>query len=245
MDKFMDKLESIHETPICASNMSKILNYCDKEKLNCVFEIGAYDGVDISEIKSLFGEDCHIHAFEPDFESFSILEKYYNSDTVFCNKIALSNFVGSTKFVKCYDPNINEDNQNSRDLWFKTNQSLRHNNMEVLNQVRPGSLGNMIEKEYDVDVVTINEYCKINNVKPDILLMDTQGSEYEVLEGASDILDNVKVISTEWSSIQLYENQKLLSDIQNLLSKYGFELVEKINLWYDIHGDAIFCKKQL
>ena len=63
-------------------------------------------------------------------------------------------------------------------------------------------------------------------------------------------MDNVQAISTEWSSIELYEGQKLLSDIENILGEYGFKLVEKLDLWSlpgtseycPIHGDAIFAK---
>ena len=245
-----------HETPICNSNMSKILDYCKDVK--CVFEIGAYDGVDIEEIQSLFGYECQIHAFEPDFESFPILEKFYKSDTVLCNNIALSNFIGETKFVKCYDPdlmdpNTNElrrDRNNHTDLWYKTIQSLRYNNVKLLNEsgLRPGT--KIVHKEYPVSVTTVDEYCNVNNLKPDVLLLDTQGSEYEILEGSKSILDNVQAISTEWSSIELYEGQKLLSDIENILGEYGFKLVEKLDLWSlpgtseycPIHGDAIFAK---
>lgn len=245
----MTFMNYVHEKPICNSNASKILNYCKDVK--CVFEIGAYDGVDIGEIKQMFGTDCHIHAFEPDFESFPILEKYYKSDTVFCNNIALSNFIGETQFVKCYDPKISESeiNQDRRDLWYKTIQSLYYNNVELLNEsgLSPGI--EIIHTEYTVPVTTIDEYCKINNLKPDVLLMDTQGSEYDILEGAKTVLSNVQAISTEWSAIELYKGQKLLSDIENILGEYGFKLVEKTDLWclptsnyQPIHGDAVFAR---
>jgi hypothetical protein len=48
---------------------------------------------------------------------------------------------------------------------------------------------------------------------------------------------------TEWSTKELYIGQKKLQDIIDLLTSYNFELVEKINLWQDFHGDAIFVKK--
>lgn len=221
-----------HETPICGSNMHKTKPYSEGCKV--VFEIGAYDGVDVEEIKSNFGNDCSIHAFEPDPESFAKLELYYKPEGVICNNIALSNYVGNTKFVKCWDPSL--EDQSKRDLWYKTAQSLRHNTKHHI-------LGKkIIEEEIDVPVTTINNYCELNNVKPDALLIDTQGSEWEVLKGASNVLSNVKVIMCEWSTKELYVGQKMLPDIIDLLKEYDLKMVEKVNLWENFHGDAIFAR---
>jgi|LauGreDrversion4_2_1035121.scaffolds.fasta_scaffold00281_48 FkbM family methyltransferase len=221
-----------HENPICGSNMHKIKPY--SEGCKTIFEIGAYDGVDVEEIKNNFGNDCAIHAFEPDPESFSKLEYYYKSEGVICNNIALSNHVGTTKFVKCWDPKL--EDQSKRDIWYKTAQSIRHNTKDHILSKK------IVEEEIDVPVTTIKEYCSINSVIPDILLIDTQGSEWEILDGAGDILNNVKVLMTEWSTKELYVGQKMLPAIVELLGKYNFKLVEKINLWEDFHGDAIFAK---
>ena len=85
---------SKHEKPICASNMQKIIPYI--ANCNTIFEIGAYDGVDIDEIKEHFGNQCQIHAFEPDPESFFQLNNLYEKEGVICNNIALSNYIGKT-----------------------------------------------------------------------------------------------------------------------------------------------------
>jgi FkbM family methyltransferase len=216
--------------------MAKIKSYIF-DNCNIIFEIGAYDGVDIDEIKELFGNNCEVHAFEPDPECFSKLNVLYKNEKIICNNIALSNHIGTTKFIKCFDPNISDQSQ--RSLWHKTIQSLRYNSSDhssMLSQT-------ILEKEIDVDVTTLYQYCTHNKVQPDILLIDTQGSEWEILDGAKNILDNVKAIMTEWSTKELYIGQKKLQDIIDLLTSYNFELVEKINLWQDFHGDAIFVKK--
>jgi FkbM family methyltransferase len=217
---------------MCQSNINKALSYAKNVK--CVFEIGAYDGVDIDEIETLLGPSCSIHAFEPDFESFSILKTLYgDKQNIILNQIAISNIKGTTKFIKCLDPKVT--NQADRSLWYKTNQSLRHNTdfhrMDA------------VEQEYDVNVTTLDDYCRQNSICPDILLVDTQGSEWEIFDGSKSILTKVQVILTEWSTKELYQNQKMLPDIVTLLQKYGFTLKEKINLWDDFHGDAIFVKE--
>lgn len=226
---------SKHETPICASNMQKIIPYI--ANCNTIFEIGAYDGVDIDEIKEYFGNQCQIHAFEPDPECFSQLNNLYQKEGVICNNIALSNYIGKTKFIKCFDPEISDQSQ--RSLWHKTIQSLRYNSSD--HSLIKGSA--IAEEEITVDVTTINHYCIHKNVKPDVLLIDTQGSEWEILDGSRNILNNVKIIMTEWSTRELYIGQKMLQDIVDILAGYNFELIEKINLWGDFHGDAIFVHK--
>jgi len=223
-----------HESPICSPNMNKILKYTNN--VNCVFEVGAYDGVDIQEIKKMFGDNCSIHAFEPDNEFYQILSKNYSSSNVICNQIALSNFDGKTKLIKVHDPLLTDEEQKNRHLWYKTAGSL----FEINDTFSGYAQGRILKKEVDVNVTTIDSYCSKNNIKPDVLLIDTQGSEYQVLEGAKGVLNNVQVILAEWSRQELYKNQKYLSDIQELLNDYGFALAERIDLWQDFHGDAIF-----
>ena len=224
---------SKHEKPIVPSSINKVYEYY-KNPNSIIFEIGAFDGVDIDEIKNLWSNSI-IHAFEPDEEVFSTLNTY-SSKEVICNNVALSNIDGKLIFRKYLQPGTsNED----RSLWHKTIQSLKK-----ASEFHKSANGSAIQEiEVEVESVTLNNYCITNNVSPDIILMDTQGSEWEILDGARDILKNVKIILLEWSTIELYEEQKMLNDIKILLEEYDFELIEKINLWEEMHGDAIFIKK--
>jgi len=57
------------------------------------------------------------------------------------------------------------------------------------------------------------------------LKIDVQGYEYEVLKGATDILQNTIGIEIEMSMIELYENQKwLFSDVMDFMKNNGFSL---------------------
>lgn len=76
-------------------------------------------------------------------------------------------------------------------------------------------------------------------------MLDTQGSEYEILEGAKETLKNVNGIILEWSSDELYEGMKQLSEIEKLLNSHGFVMKEKLDLWGDWHGDAIFIRENI
>lgn len=56
------------------------------------------------------------------------------------------------------------------------------------------------------------------------LKIDTQGFEYEVLQGATELLPHVVGIQLELSLVPLYEGQKLFREMLDDLSRRGFEL---------------------
>ncbi len=56
----------------------------------------------------------------------------------------------------------------------------------------------------------------------DALVMDTQGSEMLVLEGAEPILNHFRYIKTEAADFEIYEDCCQLSDIREFVSKRGY-----------------------
>jgi hypothetical protein len=54
--------------------------------------------------------------------------------------------------------------------------------------------------------------------------IDTQGYEWQVLDGALDVIHNARGVLIEMSLIPLYEGQKLWQDITNRLESEGFTL---------------------
>jgi FkbM family methyltransferase len=215
--------------------LKKQINNCD-----CVMEIGAFDGVDIDIIMDLWGKNTNIHTFECSPENFSVMEKNYSDySNVVCNKLALTNFDGTTDFYLSHDTRI--ENQDDRNLWFKTASSLRpHTDRHKQTQ----GLKNIREEKITVNCKTIDTYCAENNIKPTILLIDTQGSEYEILEGAKNTLKNVDGMMLEYSTQALYTNQHLLDEIIQLLSKYDFRLYKQVDLYGGIHGEAYFIRNK-
>ena len=87
-----------HETPICPSNIDIVKKYVNTAEI--VFEVGAYDGVDIHNIKKLWDNPA-VHAFEPDPEHFELLNKNY-SDVAVCNNLGLFNKEGEITLYKLF-----------------------------------------------------------------------------------------------------------------------------------------------
>lgn len=93
----------------------------------------------------------------------------------------------------------------------------------------------------------------------EIIKLDTQGTEYEILEGAKKLLTDTAVcIVTEVEFFEVYKNQKLFSDVELLLRKSGFSfygfltqhtrskkaLNKKTNMGKErlFYADAVFFK---
>lgn len=57
----------------------------------------------------------------------------------------------------------------------------------------------------------------------EFIKLDTQGTEYEILQGASRVLtERTVAVVTEVAFCELYKNQKLFSDVESLMRKKGF-----------------------
>ena len=72
-----------------------------------------------------------------------------------------------------------------------------------------------------------------------MLVLDTQGSEYDILLGIVQTLDlgQFLKIQVECSNREFHPGQKLQPDIEALLHSHGFVNVRK---HYPIHGDVVF-----
>ena len=99
----------------------------------------------------------------------------------------------------------------------------------------------------EIETNTIDNYCLENNIDLiDILKIDVQGSEIEVLKGASNMLKErrIKVVYTETYFQQQYVNQPLFHDISQFLYNHNFILQDIYDPYYSANSllwcDSIF-----
>jgi FkbM family methyltransferase len=67
-----------------------------------------------------------------------------------------------------------------------------------------------------------NSFC--NKEDRVMIKIDTQGYEKNVIDGATESLNNIKIIQLEMSILPLYENEILFIEMINYLDKKGFQL---------------------
>ena len=59
----------------------------------------------------------------------------------------------------------------------------------------------------------------------DVIKLDTQGTEYEILESAKKCLKSTLIVESEVEFIQMYEGQKLAHNVFEIMHNMGFELL--------------------
>lgn len=137
----------------------------------------------------------------------------------------------------CFEPDERSDGEFSRtglykdrremDFYLykeKTKSSLLKPNTPFLSKFNEVSRFK-IEKTIKINVDTLDNQLAKNNVKDvDYIKLDTQGSEFYILEGSKRILENsVFGLEIEMEFVPLYKDQPLFSDIDHFLRPFGFQ----------------------
>jgi FkbM family methyltransferase len=115
-----------------------------------------------------------------------------------------------------------------------------------------------IENVIKASAVKLDNFIKDKDAVIDYLKIDTQGSELKILHGAEKLLDEkrINILKVEVSTIAVYQNQVMFSDIDIYLRDKGYFLVDFITyrdnytpVFADFHdknchyapcGDAIY-----
>jgi FkbM family methyltransferase len=93
-----------------------------------------------------------------------------------------------------------------------------------------------------VEMLPLDEILGRHGFRPDdytLLVVDVQGAELLVLEGASAVLDAVAAVIAEVAFVDLYEGGARAEDVRDTLSARGFE--ERVSGYHELYrGDARF-----
>ncbi len=101
------------------------------------------------------------------------------------------------------------------------NSSTRHPNVQVLGELAWGD-GHTVVRTLEVPCKTLDTVVKENGTRPDFLKLDTQGTELEILQAASDeVINGLVGIELEVSFMQTYEGQALFSEADAFLRRHG------------------------
>ena len=202
--------------PELKNNLSFDEIYKLKIKDNCIiFDVGANKGQSIERFRKIF-PSCIIHSFEPNKAEFEIINKKYQNDKkIIINNIAIGDKIEKKKFfITALSGTSSFHKLNLNTQWIKK-RSSQHNT----------SIEGYTKKVVEVDVLTLDQYCKNNSINNiDILKIDTQGYEDRVLEGSREMLEKniVKIVELEVMFDDVYERYLSFSDIEKYLLPNNF-----------------------
>jgi FkbM family methyltransferase len=170
-----------------------------------LIDVGARRGIDPRW--NPYFKNLEVLAFEPDPEECSTLNSKEHPYTIRYLPIALG-----------------ADNNKEATL-FITRQpgcsSLLQPNAELCRDYQYGQAMEVVDKKS----ITLNRLENIcDGFQPDVIKVDTQGTELDVLIGAGKLLDNVLVVELEIEFVPQYMGQAVFSDVDAYMRQRGFSL---------------------
>lgn len=195
-----------------------------------IMEAGAFEGRDTQKLAERF-PNGRIFAFEPLTNHFSALEtvmKPYANVSV--HNAALDIISGKGDFYVCHGTNAQYP------VYEFHSSLLRPTGSQTVHLLGP------VET---VTRISLKDFCRDTNIeKVDMLWLSTEGSERQILEGAQDLLSNVTLVYARTNLYPERESITLFSDLKSFMEAHGFILLSHFYMSADIHGDALFIKKQ-
>ena len=199
----------------------KVVNSAKLSGVNpqIVIDVGANIGQFSEACYQIFNK-VRIIAIEPDFKTAKVLEEnLINKNSKIINK-AISSYTGKTKF------NVNSDSQASSLLPLGIGRKKYFEKTNVI-------------KKITVPVTTLDKIIDRKILKNILIKIDTQGSEFQVLKGAKNLLKKTKWVIIEVPLKQLYFGQKNFNELNKLMVKNKFTFKKVLNFHYESKNNEI------
>lgn len=209
----------------------KLIRMCN---INTLIDVGANKGQYANKMRNM-GYKGKIVSFEPVLHAFSELEKRALKDKSWTiNNFALGD-EDTTSLI-----NVSGVSDNSS---FLRMRSIHSDSAEDLKYV----------SQQEIEIKKLDSIFSSIVGKDDNILMkiDTQGFEKNVIDGASNSLEDIMMLQLEMSIVGLYENEMLYREMTNYLEEKGFHLCSIENGHYNrntgqlLQFDGLFINKNL
>lgn len=94
-----------------------------------------------------------------------------------------------------------------------------------------------------VETINIDVFLRENKLELnfDLVSLDTQGHDFEILN-SSELIFNAKAIIIETAKVELYEGQKVDTEIDSLLESKGY-YKHYYHAFHSVWGDSLYLKK--
>jgi FkbM family methyltransferase len=202
--------------------------YAASIPMNTIFDVGAHWGLITQKCNQLFPA-AHIYSFEPGSGAFAELEKRGDGT----NHIHPFNLAFGEKDDKL---------QLHINAYDETNSILASNSSidEIYSLTKTSSLE-------EIEMMRLDSFCVLHSIHQiDLLKIDAQGYTYPILQGAMEMMKQGKIkrIYAEVEFVELYEGEKLFSEVELLLRCNDFtfngfynmnRLQNKQLAWADAH----------
>jgi FkbM family methyltransferase len=212
--------------------------FSNNDKL-VIFDIGACEGESSLRYSRLF-PNATVYTFEPIPSNFKLITeniKNYNNTQIKAFELCLSDKKGTADFyVSSGKP---PEFSNTDVDWEFGNKSS-----SLLPPDKTLETYDWLQFKEKVVVPTerLDNFMNQNNINEiDFVHMDVQGAELMVLDGAGDLLRNLKNIWLEVEAVPLYKGQPVKKDIEKFFIEKGY--VKLLDTVDKVAGDQFWSKK--
>ena len=191
-----------------------------------ILEAGAHIGVDTVEMAKMWPTST-IHAFEPVPKLYNqLIASTYQLPNVRCYELALSNISGRATFY------VSGGAGDASSSLLKPKEHLLYHPQISFDEV------------IEVKTLTLDEWALQNGVDHiDFMWLDMQGTEFNMLKAAPQILKTTKVIFIKIAFTETYKNIALYSEVRPWLESQGFMLIyEEVCGAAKAEGNALFIR---
>lgn len=191
-----------------------------------IIDAGSNDGL-YSLLFRMYFPNSTIYAFEPNPE-VKLIKQIKNDERVKVFHVALGDKNEQQKMYVYEDTSLSKSSSISKPI-------MEDRKMKTI----------------DITVTTLDTWMRkesINNI--DILKLDLEGYDLKALRGSTSLFPKIKVIIIEVLFHKRYEETSTFFDINEFLSKNGFEFFNLYDIGIDINGrlnvgNAVFIKKNM
>jgi FkbM family methyltransferase len=194
----------VQTTDLGVNPFADMQRFLKGQKQPMIFDVGANEGQSVDEFKSAF-PDASICSFEPSPQTHETLKKH-------CEGIP---------GARTWNCGIGSSNGT---LPFR---EMEHNvkSSFLLPSVK---CSGQIVKTTDVPVITLDSFAKEQGIDfVHVLKSDTQGYDFEVLKGASGLMENNRIALVYFEIIfsDMYKNLPSIPEVLRYLTEKNFTLV--------------------
>jgi FkbM family methyltransferase len=189
-----------------------LLPYLPNKPKLVFFDVGANVG-DVTKLILKSFNNVELHAFEPNSYTFQQLLNNTKGTAVIANNFGLGERIA--------DANI---------FFYNNDKATGH--ASIYKDVFELHKSNDIEQQ-PIKLYTLDHYCQAQNIKHiDFLKIDTEGNDFFVLKGATQMLknDGIAVIQFEFNEMNVV-SRVFLKDYYDLLTDYSFFRVKEDTLF--------------
>ena len=181
-----------------------------------VFDLGANCGFFSLRILDIY-PDAKIYAFEPQHSLVKSFNNCINQNQLSDKVEIRQTAVGDT---------------NGKSIFYENRSPIS------ASLVKEKVSRRSIRKKYEIDHITVDQFCSDSNISCiDILKIDVEGSEIDVLKGANDIMNTVKVLF-----IEVHPPFATANQIENILNQYNLVRDKTLERAQTNDHDLVFTK---